>query len=200
MKKTAIKTNIDKLPVATLTPPQVVVRLKKVYAQHGDKFVGASTNIQVRETTPAKERFLTALTNQVAHAVQPYKKPKKEAVYVDGELAQLSSKAYKAIGALLKRCGIVYTQESGCYWCTAEVADKYAMKFAGAGRLVTNTIYIWVMYDDGQVHAGIDDDYLFTADVDDMDDLPLFLVAHFKSKFGKGYLNRRPINNDGEIV
>jgi hypothetical protein len=74
------------------------------------------------------------------------------------------------------------------------------MRFAGAGRLVTNTIYIWVMYDDGQVHAGIDDDYLFTADVDDMDDLPLFLVAHFKSKFGKGYLNRRPIHNDGEIV
>lgn len=200
MRKTAIKTNIDKLPVAKLTPPQVVVRLKKVYSQHGDKFVGASTNIKVVEKTPAKQRYMEAMTNQVAHAVQPYRKQKKEAVYIEGELAQVVSLAYKQIATLLDRFGIVFTRENGCYWCTAEVADKYAMKFAGAGRLVTNSIDIWVMYDDGQVHAGIEDDSLFTADMDDMDDLPLFLVAYFKSKFGKGYLNRRPIHTESEII
>lgn len=144
-----------------------------------------------KELTKA-ERFAKDVEAQIEKALDT--KPKKaEAVYVAGEKAQTVGKIYKKVSKMLRRFSIPATWEEGCYWVRADKYDKEATRSLPAGEIATITVDIWVYYAEQEISVGVGEDYLFSCLEDEIDEIPLFLNAYFKSRFGKGKLVRKQV-------
>ena len=140
------------------------------------------------------EKFALDVEQQIEQSLRT--KKKAEAVYISGDIAQRVGKAYKKVAEMLQRFGIPFSAEDGCYWVKAEKYDSQASRFLPTGQIATSIVDIWVYYEDGEISIGIADNYLFTCTVEETEEVPLFLNAYFKSKFGKGKLIRKQIENE----